>query len=182
MDNLTKELVVGDVIDSQPKATVKVDYSASGVKVDQGNVLTPTQVKEMPKVDYEADAAKLYTLAMVDPDAPSRKEPKFREVLHFLVANIPGKDVARGDTLAEYIGSGPPKGTGLHRYVFLVYEQQHGRLTSSMSIPKTSRNGRISFSIKKWAKENNLGQPIAANFYQAEFDDYVPKLHAQLQG
>jgi hypothetical protein len=25
-----------------------------------------------------------------------------------------------------------------------------------------------------------LGEPIAANFYQAQYDDYVPTLHAQL--
>lgn len=46
---------------------------------------------------------------MTDPDAPSRKEPKFREWHHWLVVNIPGNDITKGDTLSEYIGSGPPK-------------------------------------------------------------------------
>ncbi len=48
----------------------------------------------------------------LDPDAPSRAEPKFREWQHWLVANVPGNDVTKGDHLAEYVGSGPPKGTG----------------------------------------------------------------------
>ncbi|GLH03134.1 Putative phosphatidylethanolamine-binding protein [Gryllus bimaculatus] len=57
---------------------------------------------------------------MTDPDAPSRATPTNREFLHWLVGNVPGGDVARGEVLAEYVGSGPPLGTGLHRYVLLV--------------------------------------------------------------
>lgn len=179
LENLTKESVVPDVIDTKPSATIQVVYTSS-VNVQQGNELTPTQVKEQPKFDFEAKPDQLYTLAMVDPDAPSRKDPKLREVLHYLVANIPGSEVSKGDTLAEYIGSGPPKDTGLHRYVFLVYHQKSGKLQSELKISKRSRAGRMNFSIRNFAKSNNLGEPIAANFYQAQYDDYVPTLHAQL--
>ena len=56
---------------------------------------------------------------LLDPDAPSRADPKFREWRHWLVVNIPGSDVAKGEEVAAYIGSGPPEGTGLHRYVYL---------------------------------------------------------------
>jgi len=178
LNNLTKEQVIPEVIDVQPKASIKVDYN-SGVAAQQGNELKPTQVKDQPRFTYEAKPDDHYTLVMVDPDAPSRKEPKLREILHFMVANIPGQDVDKGDVLAEYIGSGPPQGTGLHRYIFLLFKQS-GRLESKMKISKTSRNGRVNFSIRKFAKEHNLGDPIAANFYQAQYDDYVPLLHAQL--
>ena len=54
-----------------------------------------------------------------DPDAPSRKDPKYREWRHWLVVNIPGGDVSKGEVCAEYVGAGPPKGTGLHRYIVL---------------------------------------------------------------
>lgn len=178
LENLKREQVVPEVIDQMPKVSLKVEY-ASGLQVEQGNELKPSQVKEQPKFGWEAKADELYTLAMVDPDAPSRKEPKFREILHFLVANIPGTEVHKGDQLAEYIGSGPPLGTGLHRYIFLLYKQ-NGKLSSTMRISKTSRNGRLEFSIRKFAQDHQLGQPVAANFYQAQYDDYVPKLHAQL--
>ena len=66
---------------------------------------------------------RVVVLPNVDPDAPSRNDPKFREWHHWLVVNIPGSDVSKGDAVAEYIGAGPPKGTGLHRYVFLAYKQ-----------------------------------------------------------
>jgi phosphatidylethanolamine-binding protein (PEBP) family uncharacterized protein len=179
LDNLTKEQVVGDVIDTQPSASIKVKWP-SGAVAEQGNKLTPTQVKDQPKFEFQAKPDKLYTLAMVDPDAPSREEHTLREILHFMVANIPGDDVSKGDTFAEYIGSGAPQGTGFHRYIFLLFEQQ-GKLNSDlMKIRKTSRVGRTKFSIRNFAKEHNLGNPVAANFFQAEYDDYVPKLRAQL--
>lgn len=49
----------------------------------------------------------------VDPDAPSRTDPKFREWNHWCVVNIPGSDVSRGEVLSQYVGSGPPQGTSI---------------------------------------------------------------------
>ena len=66
----------------------------------------------------------LYTVLLVDPDAPSRSNPTMRSFLHWAVVNVPGEDRARGDTLVDYMGAAPPPGTGLHRYVFLVYQQK----------------------------------------------------------
>lgn len=84
---------------------------------------------------------------------PSRAVPTGREFQHWLVGNVPGGDVDKGDSLSAYVGSGPPPKTGnlctrrrmtprvqpigltqiltivqrifpgLHRYVFLVYKQ-----------------------------------------------------------
>lgn len=109
----------------------------SGVEVNLGNELTPTQVKDLPTVEYTADPNKFYTLVMTDPDAPSRIEPTYREFKHWVVVNIPGNDVVKGENLAEFVGSGPPMGTGLHRYVFLVYEQPQ-KLTFQGE-PRTSK-------------------------------------------
>lgn len=47
-----------------------------------------------------------------DPDAPSRQTPKAREWQHWLVVNIPGNKVNKGQVLTEYVGAGPPQGTG----------------------------------------------------------------------
>lgn len=148
-----------------------------------GNVLTPTQVKDIPvEVSWPAEPSSLYTLCMTDPDAPSRLAPKFREWHHWLVVNIPGSSVAKGTTLSEYVGSGPPKGTGLHRYVFLVYKQPAALSPDEKRLTNRSGDGRGCFSIRNFAKKYNLGAPVAGNFYQAEWDDYVPKLYEQLGG
>lgn len=115
--------IIPDIIDSKPIAVANVTYAGS-MQVSLGNELQPKQVKNEPKVIWDAEGESLYTLLMVDPDAPSRETPTLREVLHWLVINIPGNKVSDGQTVAEYIGSGPPEGSGLHRYVFLVFKQQ----------------------------------------------------------
>ncbi|XP_026489055.1 protein D3-like isoform X1 [Vanessa tameamea] len=173
--------VVPDVVPKAPTTDIKVKYP-SGVEVNLGNELTPTQVKDVPTVTWNAKPESYYVLAMTDPDAPSRKEPKFREWHHWLVGNIPGNNVAAGETLSQYVGSGPPPETGLHRYVFLVYEQP-GKLTfDEPRLTNRSGDNRGGFSIAKFAAKYNLGDPIEGNFYQAEFDDYVPILYKQLGG
>jgi len=37
--------------------------------------------------------------------------------------NIPGSDVSRGDTLVDYIQPFPVRGTGAHRFIFVLFEQ-----------------------------------------------------------
>lgn len=76
---MEKHQVVPDVIPVAPAEVAKVSYN-SGVTVEEGNELTPRQVKDVPKVEWNADANTFYTLCMTDPDAPSRQTPKFREV------------------------------------------------------------------------------------------------------
>ncbi|KAF6217238.1 hypothetical protein GE061_001592 [Apolygus lucorum] len=178
---MEKHLVVPDVIQKAPEKVVKVSYK-SGVIADLGNEVTPTQVKDEPTVEWEADPSKFYLLCMTDPDAPSRHEPKFREWQHWLVGNIPGSDVSKGEVLSEYVGSGPPKGTGLHRYIFLVYEQPKKLEFDEKRLPNTSGDNRGLTSIQKIADKYNLGSPIAGNLFQAEWDDYCPILYKQLSG
>ncbi|XP_046386495.1 protein D3-like [Ischnura elegans] len=172
--------VVPDVIDTVPQGVLQVSYGSNNVNL--GNELTPTQVKDIPTVTWDAEGDAFYTLCMTDPDAPSRQDPKFREWHHWLVGNIPGSDIAAGENLSEYVGSGPPKGTGLHRYVFLLYKQPKKLTFDEPRLTNRSGDHRGKFSIRNFAKKYNLGNPIAGNFYQAQWDDYVPKLYEQLSG
>ncbi|ODM88162.1 Phosphatidylethanolamine-binding protein F40A3.3 [Orchesella cincta] len=177
---MEKEKIVPDVIDTAPKAVLNVKYGK--LEVNLGNTLPPHEVENPPTISWNADKNKLYLLCLTDPDAPSRKQPTHREWHHWLVGNIPGTEITKGDTLTEYVGPGPPYGTGLHRYVFLIYEQP-GKLTfDEKRISKDSDEGRGMFSIRNLAKKYKLGQPIVGNFYQAEWDDYVPEVHKHLSG
>lgn len=60
---MEKHCVIPDVIPKPPNSVLEVCYP-SGVKVDGGNELTPTQVKDIPTVKWEADPATFYTLCM----------------------------------------------------------------------------------------------------------------------
>lgn len=165
----------------KPDFLFKVTYEKS-IKADKGVELTPTQVKNQPQVEWEADSNELYTLLMTDPDAPSREEPKFREWHHWLVGNIPGSDISKGEVLSAYVGSGPPKGTGLHRYVLLVFKQSKKLSFDEPKLPNTSGEGRANFNTQKFIEKYELGVPVAGNFFQAQYDDYVPTLYKQLSG
>ncbi|XP_026476165.1 protein D3-like [Ctenocephalides felis] len=171
--------IVPDVLDALPEKALQVSYD-SGVSADLGNILTPTSVKNKPTVSWDADPKELYLLCMTDPDAPSRQSPKNREWHHWLVGNIPGSEVSKGEVLTDFVGSGPPKGSGLHRYVFVLYKQPERINFTDKKISSTTGSGRGKFSIRDFAKKYNLGKPLAYNVYQAEWDDYVPKLHKQL--
>uniref|UniRef100_A0A0N4ZIC6 Phosphatidylethanolamine-binding protein n=1 Tax=Parastrongyloides trichosuri TaxID=131310 RepID=A0A0N4ZIC6_PARTI len=162
-----------------PKNVLTVKYE--NCTVEYGKELTPTQVKDKPDVVYDGNSSSYYTLLMTDPDAPSREDPKFGEVKHWLVMNIPGSDVSKGEEIAEYVGSGAPQGTGLHRYIFLLYKQPSKIDTDSeIKANRFTRNGRFNWNVKEFSKKYNLEGPIYGNFYQAQYDDYVPILHAQL--
>ncbi|TKR57511.1 hypothetical protein L596_030765 [Steinernema carpocapsae] len=174
-----KHEVIPDVLKTAPLKVAKVVYD-SGVEVNLGAELTPTQVKNPPTVTWEANPEALYCLVLTDPDAPTRADPKWREWHHWIVANIPGCDVSKGDVFAEYVGAGPPEKTGLHRYVFVVYKQagklanpEYGRLKNN------STQHRNEFKTQLFAEKNGLGDPIAGNFFQAQYDDYVPQLYKQ---
>ena len=111
------------------------------------------------------------------------QDPKFREWHHWIVVNIPGNKVSEGEVKSDYVGSGPPQGTGLHRYVFLVYKQNGKQSFDKVpNLTNRSADNRGKFSARKFASENGLSELIAANFYQAQWDDYVPKLYEQLSG
>lgn len=178
----TGELALTEV-DEKPAEVLVVKYGS--LEIDElGKVLTPTQVQNRPtSIEWNGcDAGKLYTLAMTDPDAPSRKDPKFREWHHFLVVNMKGNDVGSGCVISDYVGSGPPKGTGLHRYVWLVYEQSAELKCSEPVLTNRSGDNRGKFKIQAFRKKYGLGSPVAGSCYQAEWDDYVPKLYEQLAG
>ena len=61
----------------------QVEYIDEDISAEFGNTLGVSKTQSIPKVSYEAaDAKKMYTLAMVDPDAPSRQVKN--EKGHFL--------------------------------------------------------------------------------------------------
>jgi len=181
MDKFISEEILQDMNIKAPASILQVKYG--DISVTPGKVLTPTQVKNQPILNWAADPNSFYAVLFNDIDVPSREDPKFREAYHWGVVNIPGKNIDAGEVLTEFIGSGPGQGTKLHRYVFLVFKQSSGKQQfNEKHISNRAMEGRASHSIAKFAAAHGLGDPVAGTFYLAEWDDYVPKLHEQLSG
>ena len=75
-----------------------------------------------------------------------------------MVVNIPDNQVPAGETLVEYIGSAPSRGSGFHRYVFLLFAQP-GLSPMAFDQPKLtnqSLNGRAGFKIREFANKSGL--------------------------
>lgn len=119
-----------------------------------------------------------------DPDAPSRANPEVREWVHWLVINCPGDQIEKGEDIVEFVPSCPGQDTGLHRYTFLVYEQPGEALLKCdelrLNCSVEHRALRRHFSIRNFSKKYNLGEPFAGNFFQTQWDDYVPVLRREL--
>ena len=70
-----------------------------------------------------------------------------------------------GSEKVKFAPSSPPKGSGEHRYVFLVFGQR-GRMGGKKSSNVKERKG---FKIYQFAKENGLKEdPKFMNFYKTE--------------
>lgn len=80
--------------------------------------LPPFKTQIKPDFLFNMEPNKLYTLIMYDPDAPAG------DYIHWIITNISNNNKL-GNNLLVYKGPSPPKDTGIHRYIFLVYEQKH---------------------------------------------------------
>lgn len=87
-----------------------------------GNTIKPREATEAPEVQYEAADDTLWTLILTNLDG--NLHVRKSEYVHWCVSNIPGNNLEKGETLVQYLQPIPPKGTGYHRYVFVLYKQE----------------------------------------------------------
>ncbi|XP_075413327.1 phosphatidylethanolamine-binding protein 4 [Tenrec ecaudatus] len=103
-----------------------------------------------------------YTLIMVDPDAPSRTSPTARFWRHWLVTDINGTDLKKGQIqgqeLSSYHPPSPPAHTGFHRYQFFIYLQQRKPISL---LPKENKT-RGSWNLKKFLHRFHFTEPEAS--------------------
>ncbi|XP_002073607.3 protein D2 [Drosophila willistoni] len=168
--------VIPDVIDIGPQDFLNVTYTGL-IKADRGIELQPMQVRDEPTVRWPSAMESYYTLIMVDADEPSGNNPTHREYLHWLVVNIPANQLTLGDRRAGYIGVTPAEGSGLHRYVFLLFKQSDHMKFDFPKVPKRNAEERGKFNTKEFVKLYNLGHPVAGNFFTASWNSDVPALY-----
>jgi phosphatidylethanolamine-binding protein (PEBP) family uncharacterized protein len=166
-DSLKKAQIIGDVVDDfTPSVELKASFPKGDAK--DGAVFRAEELHYVePDVSWPVhEKNALFTLIKVDPDAPSRSSATSREWRHWLIVNIPGNDISKGEVVTPYMGPNPPKDSGLHRYVFLLYKQNDRIFPPSMD---NSGHHRGMWKAKKFAQEYGLGSPVGATWYQAEY-------------
>lgn len=175
-EEFQKLQIVPDVVAKAPGSQLDVLFDCGSI--DLGNTFTALQVRNRPTVSWKnAKPNELYTLIMTDPGAIEGRNPNDKEWHHWIVGNIPGNDVDKGDILTSFFPSGPPKDSGVHRYVFLLYKQS-GKLDfkNQIKLGAYQIDGRSPFSTFDFAKKHNLGEAVAGNFYLTSWDESVEEL------
>ncbi|SCU95219.1 LAMI_0F01552g1_1 [Lachancea mirantina] len=196
-ESLKKHMVIPDVIKDQsfkPWGLLAAEYSPSS-PIAMGNTLLVKDTQSKPKVHFTLDPQSefkirdqdLFTLVLTDPDAPSREDHKWSEYCHFVEADIRlpfeyahnstsavpdfvSCELRGGRSIVEYQGPAPPKNTGKHRYVLMLFKQPNdsSKFTKIADRPNWGY-GTAATGIHKMATENHL-QLIAANFFYAQAD------------
>lgn len=129
-------------------------------KISKGEILSIDITKEQPKFEYNFEKDTYYTLIMIDPDAPSKKNPIYKNWLHWIAGNIKsdGKTLSFV-TIVQYAKPSPPKNSGVHRYIIFLYKQQNKINYSDYTHPRNN------FIVKDFIDKYKL-IPIAGNYFR----------------
>ncbi|KNG44560.1 phosphatidylethanolamine-binding protein [Stemphylium lycopersici] len=188
------EIIPTVIDDFLPSLTLSVTWSDA--KANLGNTVKPDYLQEEPTIVLRDEASPdekrarpdmSYVVTLTDPDAPSRDNPEWSEMCHWIASNVSiaqntnailpltefdlnkWADSASGgpDDVMEYKPPGPPPKTGKHRYVFLVFAPKNGTTdTLHLSKPEDRQHwgtGKEGGGVREWARDNGL-VPVAANF------------------
>ncbi|KAJ0964832.1 hypothetical protein J5N97_025970 [Dioscorea zingiberensis] len=160
VDSLILGRVIGDVLDLfVPSVRMSVHYG--GKYVCNGCNIKPSLAIHPPTVQITGRSSDLFTLVMVDADAPNPSEPVLREWIHWIVVDIPGATSPLcGREVAPYMAPRPP--LGIHRYVFSLFQQK--QQFPIVDAP-TSRSN---FNTRDFADTFDLGLPVAAVYFNSQ--------------
>jgi phosphatidylethanolamine-binding protein len=170
-DKFRSSKIVDDLIPKPPDSLLDIQFDCGFTTL--GNKFTPLQVRNRPSASWkQANDNDSYTLIMTDAEGSGK------EWLHWLVGNIHGNAVDKGDLLVNFFPSAPPKDSGEHRYVFLLFkEPEKINFKGYEKISTFEMEGRDKFSTKGFVEKHKLGTPVAGNFYLASWDESCDEMY-----
>ena len=170
--------------DFLPSLTLSVSWPKNA---DLGNTIKSKHVQDTPTIElYNETTSSLhsdccksnmtYVVTLTDPDAPSRDNPEWSEICHWIAAGVPlssdsvsilptfevsrPKAMKSYEEIMEYKPPGPPPKTRKRRYVFSAFAPVNG---TSQPLNLTILSGRQHWGtgkeregVRHWAKENGL--------------------------
>lgn len=104
--------IIPDVLDDfVPSCSLHVAYTSSHKVVRLGSKIKPSHTKKAPVVHVscpDIKEVKSFTVALTDPDAPSRKDPEWSEMCHWIViVPVAGGALLDDETFSEERHKGP---------------------------------------------------------------------------
>ena len=123
-----------------------------------------SSVQRVPEISFQPPlrSGTLYTLLMVDPDAPYPKHPSEAYVLHWMIVNIDGSNKRARDIPVRYKPPTPPRDSPSHRYFFFLYSQRRKL--------RPRRWKRMRFDLDAFEEINDLGDPIDCFMFRTKRD------------
>ncbi len=148
-------------------------------------------VNQYPYICYTSNDNKLlFSCVIVDPDATKEDDCKSHCVLHYFCGNFSGQCidiVSRGlpgdHVMVPYIPPIPIKGTGVHRYIFLYYQQPPSMVQKFPEMNGHNDldiNKRRNFNLRKFEIDHQL-KLVAANFFYCGHKDDIEMLKVRIK-
>ncbi|XP_061665768.1 39S ribosomal protein L38, mitochondrial isoform X2 [Syngnathoides biaculeatus] len=157
-----------------PQIPLRIRYNqGTGSQVHYGNALTPTEAASAPVVSFDADEGSLWTLLLTSPDEHLLDNEA--EYLHWLVGNIPGGAVQAGEQLCHYLAPFPARGTGFHRYIYVLF-QQGGPIRFQEDLRPSLCHSLVDRTFKTVdfdRKHQDSMTPAGLAFFQCQWDESV---------
>ncbi|MCO5574817.1 hypothetical protein L7F22_028610 [Adiantum nelumboides] len=171
-----------DVFGGTPNITLKLLFAGQppiSQQSNNGRLLTIAQTSTQPAIFLSGsslDGASSYALLTLDPDAFSPSTPILKNVVHWIISNIPGsisptQDAAQvGEIVLRYLEPRAPTffppPYGIHRYYNLLFKQAHKHENiRNITTPLPSN-----FNTRDFIETYGLEFPVAGNVYRVDVD------------
>jgi phosphatidylethanolamine-binding protein (PEBP) family uncharacterized protein len=170
--------IIPDVLDTfNPSAKLNLVFATEKgtLQIENGERYAASDLRAFPMLtiheSFVEERSHMYTVALVDLDAPNPMDPKDREYLHWLVTNIPGPQATSDSNLVDPAKVGKvvaayepiyPEGDAQapHRYAFVLFRQ---RPSAVLDIPATGN--RRHFKTRDFLMSNAVVAPVSAGYF-----------------
>lgn len=144
-------------------AAASVQAAFGPIVLNNGGQITAAQARQVFDTRWTNDPNQLYTLMIVDNDAPYPPPlDQYSPFLHLLIVNIPGDNYPAGYVEMPYLAPNPPLDSPPHRYRVLVFRQQveehgtrYGERENARLLPHPHTK-RENFDIGRYVRRHNL--------------------------
>lgn len=131
-------------------APLKVIMGKTKILNEQYYSLDQVSSHVSPKIAFDLEEGKYYTICMIDTKIPIINNYGKTEWLHWLIINC---DSLNKDIIMQYSPPTPSADSGVHDYYICVFEQSNKIKLSKL---KDNKTNRLNFDVEYFISENGL--------------------------